>query len=1055
MADSSIGRNLAMMLESTKDLTLDALSHASSVSTMAINSAANPMILADFINGGSNPSSASQQSKRTISTSQLIFYLNSSNDKEKLIALKYIVKLLSFTESNSLTNSGNHSSISKENELLKYFPHVIKNINTTNIKIKRLVFIYLLRLNHLQPDTALLSINAIQKSLSDKDCISRALSIRCLSGIKIPAILPILLLSIKKTITDFSPLVRSSSAIAIVKCYELDKLYNSSINNNNNNNTNGSTNTISDLKDENSTISTLYRYLNTLLSDNDPKVLSSALITYKSLFNGNFDLIHNKLNHLISKLPQLEDFSQVISIDLLTDYCKLFIKRPEIIDKNQNQVFNLPNLNDGTDNYKKIFSKISNYEIKFDPIIDLILNNLKILNYSNSYNVILSISKFLINLTSPNYMINEFKLNKSLLRILNLNLKNQFIKILILQQFSYIVNFIPNFIDNSKLSSFYPNYYYLNYKDFKINFKSFKLKISILLNIINSNNFNQIFSELKNFINTLNTNIILINDNKIIDQNNQQSILITYKKLTINLINQLCFNNDLNNDQINLVLNWYLSKLNLLKTSNNISNSNNDSNNDLKFNVSDELISEYITGIRFIIQKDLISNIDILINLVGKIIPSSSNPSLTSIEDPIAKSSIIWLLGEYSNYLINNNNNSNSNSINNSKILILGNFLPDVLRLLTINFLNESSIVKLQILIFAAKLYSKDLYEFKLSNTGSETYNFNSILFKLFNIILHYCKYDSNLDIRDRSRLIGSLLPNLIFTIENLQPNNLKNFNDFFDLNNFENQLIIEKLNLKLHEVELSALILQVSKSIDFSFNNHNNSLAGSKSSSSSLDSLDLYILKYNYSIKFNDDLLNNEELLNYYNELRNESLEIKDYDKQINSISSKNYIGNNNIRSFSSSSSSLSSGGFGNNGFGNGNGHGRSSFSSPQPQFNNTNNNRNQIHNSIRSKASKKYNLQSLDDFLGDDEYDVNQLLPDMNKKINKKVIVQEEEDVDSDGDEGEEALDDDNEEEVGEAKEGNSKVEEGGSEQVNNIDYYKDSDDSDIEDEHTALNN
>ncbi|GME88963.1 unnamed protein product [[Candida] boidinii] len=355
MADSSIGRNLAMMLESTKDLTLDALSHASSVSSIAINSAANPMILADFINGGSNPSSASQQSKRTISTSQLIFYLNSSNDKEKLIALKYIIKLLSFIESNSISNTSNNSnnsSISKESELLQFFPHIIKNINTTNIKIKRLVFIYLLRFNHLQPDTALLSINAIQKSLSDKDCISRALSIRCLSGIKIPAILPILLLSIKKTITDFSPLVRSSSAIAIVKCYELDKLYNNNTNNNNNKNknTNGSINIISDLKDENSTISTLYRYLNTLLSDNDPKVLSSALITYKSLFNGNFDLIHNKLNHLILKLTQLEDFSQVILIDLLTDYCKLFIKRPEIIIKsenqNQNQIFNLPNLND-------------------------------------------------------------------------------------------------------------------------------------------------------------------------------------------------------------------------------------------------------------------------------------------------------------------------------------------------------------------------------------------------------------------------------------------------------------------------------------------------------------------------------------------------------------------------------------------------------------------------------------------------------------------------------------------------------------------------------------
>ncbi|GMF16821.1 unnamed protein product [[Candida] boidinii] len=119
-----------------------------------------------------------------------------------------------------------------------------------------------------------------------------------------------------------------------------------------------------------------------------------------------------------------------------------------------------------------------------------------------------------------------------------------------------------------------------------------------------------------------------------------------------------------------------------------------------------------------------------------------------------------------------------------------------------------------------------------------------------------------------------------------------------------------------------------------------------------------------------------------------------------------------------------------------------------------------NQIHNSIRSQASKKYNLQSLDDFLGDDEYDVNQLLPDINKKNNKKVIAheeKEEEEEDSDSDDGEGETSDDNEE-VGEAKEVNVKLnhdEEESSEQINNIDYYKDSDDSDSGNEHSALNN
>ena len=74
--------------------------------------------------------------------------LNSRTDREILNGMKCVISL-----------------ITREEDALPYFADVVKNITNSDPKIRQLVIIYLTKYAEVEPDTALLSINSIQKSL--------------------------------------------------------------------------------------------------------------------------------------------------------------------------------------------------------------------------------------------------------------------------------------------------------------------------------------------------------------------------------------------------------------------------------------------------------------------------------------------------------------------------------------------------------------------------------------------------------------------------------------------------------------------------------------------------------------------------------------------------------------------------------------------------------------------------------------------------------------------------------------------------------------------------
>lgn len=175
---------------------------------------------------------------------------------------------------------------------LPYFSSVVKNVASPNIEIKKLVYIYLLNHAEAEPDLALLSINTIQKSLSDGNPQVRALALRTMSGLRMPVISQIVSLAIKKGIADMSPHVRRAAALAIPKCYRLDP----------------------------STLPQLLVYMSALLGDKQYYVAGAAVAAYMEVCPERIDLIHKHYRGLVKKLVDMDEWSQLVTLQLMTLY---------------------------------------------------------------------------------------------------------------------------------------------------------------------------------------------------------------------------------------------------------------------------------------------------------------------------------------------------------------------------------------------------------------------------------------------------------------------------------------------------------------------------------------------------------------------------------------------------------------------------------------------------------------------------------------------------------------------------------------------------------------
>lgn len=259
---------------------------------------------------------------------------------------------------------------------LTFFPAVLKTLSNPYPSTRPLVYNYLIHHAEADPDTALLAINTIQKSLSDPNPRVRAMALKTMSGIRVPVISQIVSLAIKKGVSDLSPIVRKAAALACVKCVRLDP----------------------------TTRPQVEEYIATLLGDKQYYVAGAAVQAFMEICPDRLDLIHPIYRRLCKMIVDMDEWGQLAVLKLLTIYSrKCFPKRTKRIKREATQeerakafYEDLDAKDETEDDYEEIEA--------VDPDLDLFFQSIQPLLSSRNSAVILAVTRVYIYLSPTKHL---------------------------------------------------------------------------------------------------------------------------------------------------------------------------------------------------------------------------------------------------------------------------------------------------------------------------------------------------------------------------------------------------------------------------------------------------------------------------------------------------------------------------------------------------------------------------------------------------------------------------------------------------------------------------
>ncbi|XP_060746354.1 AP-3 complex subunit beta-1 isoform X2 [Tachysurus vachellii] len=363
--------------------------------------------------------------------------LESSKESHKLEAMKRVVGL-----------------IAKGKNASELFPAVVKNVASKNLELKKLVYVYLVRYAEEQQDLALLSISTFQRALKDPNQLIRASALRVLSSIRVPIIVPIMMLAIKEAASDLSPYVRKTAAHAIQKLYSLDP----------------------DQKEH------LIEVIEKLLKDKSTLVAGNVVMAFEEVCPERIDLIHKNYRKLCNLLIDVEEWGQVVIINMLTRYARTQFISPWRedcgFDENCEKTFY-----DSDEEKRDGVTQKKPYVM--DPDHRLLLRNIKPLLQSRNTAVVMAVAQLYWHV-APKHELNI--VSKSLVRLLRSHREVQYI---VLQ------NIATMSIQKKGMFEIFLKSFYVRSTD-PTHIKT--LKLEILTNLANEANISTILRELQTYV---------------------------------------------------------------------------------------------------------------------------------------------------------------------------------------------------------------------------------------------------------------------------------------------------------------------------------------------------------------------------------------------------------------------------------------------------------------------------------------------------------------------------------------------------------------------------
>eukprot|EP00578_Thalassiosira_sp_NH16_P018230 CAMPEP_0181115134 /NCGR_PEP_ID=MMETSP1071-20121207/21272_1 /TAXON_ID=35127 /ORGANISM="Thalassiosira sp., Strain NH16" /LENGTH=926 /DNA_ID=CAMNT_0023199325 /DNA_START=68 /DNA_END=2848 /DNA_ORIENTATION=+ len=178
------------------------------------------------------------------------------------------------------------------------FTDVLNCVQTGNIELKKLVYLYLINYAKSQPELTLLAVNTFVKDASDPNPLIRALAVRTMGCIRVDRITEYLCEPLGRALRDEDPYVRKTAAVCVAKLYDIAP----------------------DLVQERGFIETLHD----LISDSNPSVVANGVAALSEISETSgrdvMRISASVLQKLLAALNECTEWGQVFILDSLAKY---------------------------------------------------------------------------------------------------------------------------------------------------------------------------------------------------------------------------------------------------------------------------------------------------------------------------------------------------------------------------------------------------------------------------------------------------------------------------------------------------------------------------------------------------------------------------------------------------------------------------------------------------------------------------------------------------------------------------------------------------------------
>ncbi|RCH88656.1 beta-adaptin, partial [Rhizopus stolonifer] len=179
------------------------------------------------------------------------------------------------------------------------FPDVLKNMQTEDLELKKLVYLYLMNYAKTQPELVILAVNTFVKDSDDPNPLIRALAIRTMGCLRVDKIIDYLTEPLRKCLKDENPYVRKTAAVCVAKLYDLNP----------------------ELAMEQDFVNAV----KDMVSDVNPMVVANAVIALSDINeacpqHNVFEINSNISNKLLHALNECTEWGQIAILSAIAEY---------------------------------------------------------------------------------------------------------------------------------------------------------------------------------------------------------------------------------------------------------------------------------------------------------------------------------------------------------------------------------------------------------------------------------------------------------------------------------------------------------------------------------------------------------------------------------------------------------------------------------------------------------------------------------------------------------------------------------------------------------------